>query len=204
MAKRLIYVGPDDDISDLAGKLQTADPGDQIALTVPPGAQAFQTPLNVRLLRSVAMKRGLTTTIVSPDPRIQEVAQSAGLPVYSSVAALEGGIPVESPRPGFRPGAPSPRAQAPFLPEPPAATRGGARAPDALPFEYVPRPRWRGARALRWRGSTFPEPSQLPGPGPGARRSSRPGRRLYPNMPSRRRSRPPAFWRPRARRYRAT
>ena len=140
MAKRLIYVGPDDDISDLAGKLQTADPGDQIALTVPPGAQAFQTPLNVRLLRSVAMKRGLTTTIVSPDPRIQEVAQSAGLPVYSSVAALEGGIPVESPRPGFRPGAPSPRAQAPFLPQPPAATRGGARAPDALPFEYVPRP----------------------------------------------------------------
>jgi hypothetical protein len=143
MAKRLIYVGPDDDISDLAGKLQAADPGDQVALTVPPGAQAFQTPLNVRLLRSVAMKRGLTTTIVSPDPRIQEVAQSAGLPVYSSVAALEGGIPVESPRPGFRPGAPSPRPQAPFLPEPPAATAatpGGARAPAALPFEYVPRP----------------------------------------------------------------
>jgi hypothetical protein len=140
MAKRLIYVGPDDDISDLAGKLQAADPGDQIALTVPPGAQAFQTPLNVRLLRSVAMKRGLTTTIVSPDPRIQEVAQSAGLVAYSSMAALEGGIPVESPRPGFRPAGPPPGPQAPFLPGPPAGTRTGAGTAATPPFEYMPRP----------------------------------------------------------------
>ena len=77
MANRLIYVGQDDDISDLAGKLQAANPGDQVALTVPAGAQAFQTALNVRLLRSVATKRGLSTTIVSPDPRIQEAAQRA-------------------------------------------------------------------------------------------------------------------------------
>jgi hypothetical protein len=143
MARRLIHVGQDDDISDLAGKLQAADRGDQVALTVPTGAQAFQTPLNVRLLRSVAMKRGLSTTIVSPDPRIQDVAQRAGLVAYSSVAALEGGVPVEAPRPGFRPGGPSPRAQAPFLPELPAATAvtpGAARVPAAPPFEYVPRP----------------------------------------------------------------
>jgi hypothetical protein len=143
MARRLIHVGQDDDISDLAGKLQAADRGDQVALTVPTGAQAFQTPLNVRLLRSVAMKRGLSTTIVSPDPRIQEVAQRAGLVAYSSVAALEGGIPVEAPRPGFRPVGPSPLAQAPFLPERPAVTAvtpGAARVPAAPPFEYVPRP----------------------------------------------------------------
>jgi len=140
MAKRLIYVGPDDDVSDLAGKLQAAEPGDEIALTVPPGAQAFQTPLNVRLLRSVAMKRGLTATVVSPDPRIQEVAQRAGLPVYSSVAALESGIPVESPRPGFRSEMPSPRPQTPFLPRPAGPAPGGASATAAPPFEYVPRP----------------------------------------------------------------
>lgn len=141
MAKRLIHVGQDDDISDLAGKLQAADPGDQVALTVPAGAQAFQTALNVRLLRSVAMKRGLSATIVSPDPRIQEAAQRAGLVAYSSVAALEGGIPVEAPRPGFRPVGPSPGPQAPFLPDRPAAvTPGVAGVPAAPPFEYVPRP----------------------------------------------------------------
>ena len=143
MANRLIYVGQDDDISDLAGKLQAANPGDQVALTVPAGAQAFQTALNVRLLRSVATKRGLSTTIVSPDPRIQEAAQRAGLVAFSSVAALEGGIPVQAPRPGFRPGEPSPRSQAPFLPDRPAATAatpGVARVPAAPPFEYVPHP----------------------------------------------------------------
>jgi hypothetical protein len=140
MARRLIHVGQDDDISDLAGKLQAADRGDQVALTVPTGAQAFQTPLNVRLLRSVAMKRGLSTTIVSPDPRIQEVAQRAGLVAYSSVAALDGGIPVEAPRPGFRPGGPSPRAQAPFLPERRAVTAVTPGAATDVPGA-VPAPR---------------------------------------------------------------
>ena len=141
MANRLIHVGQDDDISDLAGKLQAADPGDQVALIVPAGAQAFQTALNVRLLRSVAMKRGLSATIVSPDPRIQEAAQRAGLIAYSSVAALEGGIPVVAPRPGFRPVGPSPGPQAPFLPDrPAAAVPGVASVPAAPPFEYVPRP----------------------------------------------------------------
>jgi hypothetical protein len=138
MANRLIYVGQDDDISDLAGKLQAANPGDQVALTVPAGAQAFQTPLNVRLLRSVATKRGLSTTIVSPDPRIQEAAQRAGLVAFSSVAALEGGIPVAAPRPGFRPVEPSPHPQTPFLPDRPAATAGVTSVPAAPPFEYVP------------------------------------------------------------------
>jgi hypothetical protein len=139
MAKLLIHVGPEDDVADLAGKLQAAGTGDEIALTVEPGAQAFQTPLNVRLLRSVAMKRGLTTSIVSPDPRIQEVALSAGLPVYSSVAALESGVRVESPRPGFRSEMPPPRPQAPFLPRPSGTAPGAAMAAETPPFEYVPR-----------------------------------------------------------------
>jgi len=120
MANRLIYVGQDDDISDLAGKLQAADPGDHVALTVPAGAQAFQTALNVRLLRSVAMKRGLSTTIVSPDPRIQEAAQRAGLIAYSSVAAFEGGIPVEAPRPAS---VPRNRRPIPMLPSCPIGPR---------------------------------------------------------------------------------
>jgi hypothetical protein len=119
MAKRLIYVGQDDDVSDLAGRVQAADAGDDVGLVVPPGAQAFQTPLNLRLLRSVAMKRGLSTSVVSPDARVQELARGAGISVYSSVAAYDGGVPVVAPRPGQPPfremGAPL-RPRAPFLP----------------------------------------------------------------------------------------
>ena len=119
MAKRLIYVGQDDDVSDLAGRVQAADAGDDVGLVVPPGAQAFQTPLNLRLLRSVAMKRGLSTSVVSGDARVQELARGAGISVYSSVAAYDGGVPVVAPRPGQPPfretGAPL-RPRAPFLP----------------------------------------------------------------------------------------
>ena len=64
MARRLIYVGPDDDVSELAGKIQSATDGDEVAMVVPSGAQAFQTPLNLRLLRSVGAKRGITTALV--------------------------------------------------------------------------------------------------------------------------------------------
>ena len=134
MAKRLIYVGPDDDVSDLAGKVQAADPGDDVGLVVPAGAQAFQTTLNLRLLRSVAMKRGLTTSLITPDARVQELARGVGIGVYSSEAAYDGGVPVAARRPGqalFRDSEAPPRPVAPFLP------RAGAPGPE--PDGSVPR-----------------------------------------------------------------
>jgi hypothetical protein len=134
MARRLIYVGPDDDVSDLAGKVQAADPGDDVGLVVPAGAQAFQTTLNLRLLRSVAMKRGLTTSLITPDARVQELARGVGIGVYSSEAAYDGGVPVAARRPGqalFRDSEAPPRPVAPFLP------RAGAPGPE--PDGSVPR-----------------------------------------------------------------
>ena len=134
MAKRLIYVGPDDDVSDLAGKVQAADPGDDVGLVVPAGAQAFQTTLNLRLLRSVAMKRGLTTSLITPDARVQELARGVGIGVYSSEAAYDGGVPVAARRPGqalFRDSEAPARPVAPFLP------RAGAPGPE--PDGSVPR-----------------------------------------------------------------
>jgi hypothetical protein len=137
MPRRLIYVGQEDDVSDLAGKVQAAEAGDEVALAVPPGAQAFQTPLNLRLLRSVAMKRGLTLAVVCPDPRTQELARGAGVSAFSSVAAYEGGVPVEQRRPGqppFRGADQAPRPQAPFLPRGPAPPGpGGLGAVPPIP-----------------------------------------------------------------------
>ena len=136
MARRLIYVGPDDDVSDLAGKVQAADPGDDVGLVVPAGAQAFQTTLNLRLLRSVAMKRGLTTSLITPDARVQELARGVGIGVYSSEAAYDGGVPVAARRPGqalFRDSEAPPRPVAPFLPRAGAPVREGAPREGAAP-----------------------------------------------------------------------
>jgi hypothetical protein len=132
MAKRLIYVGQEDDVSDLAAKMQAAAPGDEVAMVVPAGAQAFQSPLNLRLLRSVGTRRGMAASVVSPDPRIQELARSVGVPTYSSVAAYEGGVPI-TPRPigpaPYRGTVPPPRPQAPFLPRPESPAGSALAAP---------------------------------------------------------------------------
>ncbi|MGA8014967.1 MAG: hypothetical protein WCB85_03515, partial [Candidatus Dormiibacterota bacterium] len=104
--KRLIYAGQDDDISDLAGRLQSAEEGDEVALVVPTGATGFQTPLHLRLLRQLTAKRGGKVVLISPDPRLQEQARGAGLTAYSSVAAYEGDVPLGPRRVGPQPGGP--------------------------------------------------------------------------------------------------
>jgi hypothetical protein len=164
MAKRLIYVGQDDDVSDLAGKVQAVDADDEVALVVPAGAQAFQTPLNLRLLRSVAAKRGLTASVVTPDPRIQELTRTAGLPAYTSVAAYEGGVPIEARPAGQAPlrgMGPPQRPRAPFLPRPSeAAGFGGGAALQsgyALRTEASPLPGIPLDQGVRDAAVTFPE-----------------------------------------------
>lgn len=180
MAKRLIYVGQDDDVSDLAGKMQAADPGDEVAMVVPPGAQAFQSPLNVRLLRSVATRRGLATSVVSPDPRIQELARGVGVSAYSSVAAYEGGVPITvrpngpapfrgtvpppQPQAPYRGTVPPPQPQAPFLPRAPSPMGPGSMGPGsalAAPPGTTP-----AAPQSPWAPPTGPIPGRAPlGPG---------------------------------------
>ncbi|MGO8686210.1 MAG: hypothetical protein ACLQT7_03355 [Candidatus Dormibacteria bacterium] len=168
MAKRLIYVGQDDDVSDLAGKMQAADPGDEVAMVVPAGAQAFQSPLNVRLLRSVAARRGLSTSVVTPDPRIQELARGVGVSAFSSVAAYEGGVPVtvrpNGPAP-YRGTVPPPRPQAPFLPRapgPPGPATALAAPPGTAPV--APQSPWAPPPGRAPLGPAAAPPPLAPGP----------------------------------------
>jgi hypothetical protein len=162
--RRLIHVGQDEDISDLAGRLQTAAEGDEAALVMPAGSQGLQTQLHLRLLGQISAKRGIRVVLVTPDRRLQELAIGAGVPAYASSAALERGTPVAAP-PGAgaiapsaagRPPAPTPPAAAPRGPLGPAAARpipgsppgsgGGPGAPPADPtgadfaFGAGPRP----------------------------------------------------------------
>jgi hypothetical protein len=131
--KRLIYVGQDDDISDLAGRLQGVDKGDEVALVVPAGAQGFQAPLHLRLLGQLSARRGHRVVLVTPDSRLQEQARGAGLTAYSSVAAYEDGVPSvpHGPGPGFNG---HPRASG----LPAAGAPPGAHRRPALPSPDTP------------------------------------------------------------------
>ncbi|HYA01137.1 MAG TPA: hypothetical protein VEK76_12445 [Candidatus Binatia bacterium] len=127
--RRLIYIGQDDDISDLAGRIRTADDGDEVALVVPAGAQALQAPIHLRLIAQLSAKRDQKVVVVSPDPRIQEQARGAGVTVFSSVAAYEGGVPIEL----RRPGAPLRSGQAAGTPSPAVVPRSPVWEPDSPP-----------------------------------------------------------------------
>ncbi len=127
--KRLIYVGQDDDISDLAGRLQSAAEGDEVALVVPSGAQSFQTPLHLRLLHQLGTKHGHGISLVTPDPRLQAQAREAGLGTFSSVPAFESGVAVGPPRPAGMP-AGGPPGAAGSAGSPPA---GGGGSPAGAP-----------------------------------------------------------------------
>jgi hypothetical protein len=154
--KRLFYVGQDDDISDLAGRLQSAAEGDEVALVVPSGALIFQSPLHLRLLRQLGARRGHGVVLVTADSRLQEQAREAGLGAFSSVPAFESGVPVGPQRaplqpPGISPagaGAPPSSLQPPGWPAraAPAGVPGGpgasaAPAPGGMPAVPGGRPR---------------------------------------------------------------
>jgi hypothetical protein len=162
--KRLIYVGQDDDISDLAGRLQSAAEGDEVALVVPQGALSFQSPLHLRLLRQLGAKHRKALAVVTPDSRLQAQAREAGLGAFSSVPAFESGVPVGPPPVlGQTGGGSSP---GPRPPAPPGA--GGLRASGWAPDELASAPWGRPA------GSPFPGGAGVEALPPWARASRAP------------------------------
>jgi len=95
----VVIAKPDDEIVDLIDRVRSsADPDD--GLVVPGSSRALQTPLNVRLLAQFSNQSGRRTSIVTEDPRLQQLARASGLPVYGSVPAFERGIELAGPRVG--------------------------------------------------------------------------------------------------------
>ena len=82
---------PDDEIADLIDRVRSANDPD-IGLVVPPGSQGLQTPLNARLLSQFCRTSGTRTSIISDDPRVQQLATGSGFTVYASQLAFERGI----------------------------------------------------------------------------------------------------------------
>ena len=97
----VVIAKPDDEIADLIDRVRaSADP--DVGLVVPGSSRALQTPLNVRLLAQFSNQSGRRTSIVTEDPRLQQLARASGLQVYGSVPAFERGIELAGPRTGGR------------------------------------------------------------------------------------------------------
>jgi hypothetical protein len=89
----------DDEIADLIERVRSS-PDPDVGLVVPSSSRALQTPLNVRLLAQFSGQSGRRTSVVTEDPRLQQLARASGLQVYGSVPAFERGIELAGPRVG--------------------------------------------------------------------------------------------------------
>src|ERR1700693_4179415 len=95
----VVIARADDEIVDLIDRVRSSADLD-VGLVVPTSSRALQTPLNVRLLAQFSNQSGRRTSIVSEDPRVQQLARATGLQVYGSVPAFERGIELAGPRMG--------------------------------------------------------------------------------------------------------
>jgi len=91
----LVQSKPDDEISDLIARVRESQ-GDEIGVVIPRDSRAFQTPLNARLLRQFSKQSGRQTSIVSDDPRVQQLARMSGFRTFASVPAFERGLELTS------------------------------------------------------------------------------------------------------------
>ncbi|MFN2593009.1 MAG: hypothetical protein ABR532_09290 [Candidatus Dormibacteria bacterium] len=95
---RVIYIEPAEEIVDVVQRVRDVSDS-AVALVLPSDGHVFQTPINVRLLAQFASREGREASIISGDPRVQALAQEAGLPIYASVPAYERGIELVHPHP---------------------------------------------------------------------------------------------------------
>ncbi len=95
----VVIARADDEIADLIERVRSS-PDPDVGLVVPSSSRALQTPLNVRLLAQLSNQSGRRTSVVTEDPRLQQLARASGLQVYGSVPAFERGIELAGPRVG--------------------------------------------------------------------------------------------------------
>lgn len=94
---KVLYVEPDDEITDLVEKIRRSGEEQDLVFVLPHRTKVLQSPLNLRLLQQYSRSFVKHTAIVSGDPRVQAMAKSAGFPTYASVQAYERGVEVVRP-----------------------------------------------------------------------------------------------------------
>ncbi len=93
MAK-MLYVEPNDEITDLVDRIRRADEERDLVFVVPPEGRVLRSPLDMQLLMQYARGFQKRTAIVSADPQVQSLAMRVGFPTFSSLARLEQGAPL--------------------------------------------------------------------------------------------------------------
>jgi hypothetical protein len=94
---KVLYVEPDDEITDLVEKIRRSGEEQDLVFVLPHRTKVLQSPLNMRLLQQYSRSFVKRTAIVSGDPRVQQMAKNAGFPTFASVQAYERGVEVVRP-----------------------------------------------------------------------------------------------------------
>jgi hypothetical protein len=100
---KVLYIEPDDEITDLVEKIRRSGEEQELVFVLPHRTKVLQSSLNLRLLQQYSRSFVKHTAIVSGDPRVQQLAKSAGFPTYASVQAYERGVEVVRPHPAADP-----------------------------------------------------------------------------------------------------
>ncbi|MGC1185218.1 MAG: hypothetical protein WBA31_08730 [Candidatus Dormiibacterota bacterium] len=93
MAK-LLYVEPNDEITDLVDRIRRAEGDRDLVFVVPPDGKVLRSPLDMRLLMQYTRGFQKRIAIVTGDPQIQGLAIRTGFPTFASLARLEQGAPL--------------------------------------------------------------------------------------------------------------
>ncbi|HVB13788.1 MAG TPA: hypothetical protein VNH38_03400 [Candidatus Dormibacteraeota bacterium] len=93
MAK-LLYVEPNDEITDLVDRIRRAEEERDLVFVVPPDGRVLRSPLDMRLLMQYTRGFQKRIAIVTGDPQIQALAIRTGFPTFASLARLEQGAPL--------------------------------------------------------------------------------------------------------------
>jgi len=89
MAEGIVYLDVDDEITSAAARIRSSV-SPRVALVAPYGSWIATSRMNFRLLSREALVSNRRLSIVSGDAASRALAASAGLPVFASIAELEG------------------------------------------------------------------------------------------------------------------
>lgn len=84
MNKEVIYLEPEDDITDILTKLQRAEQK-LVALVPPKKATILRSAVNMKLIAKAAKENGKVAVLVTADPAIMKLAMGAKIPVAKTL-----------------------------------------------------------------------------------------------------------------------
>ena len=118
---RLVYVEPEEEITDLVGRIRDFHDEAEVVFVLPHRSTVLQSVLNLRLLQQYSRSFLRPSSIVTSDPRTQQLARDNGFPTFASVAAFERGVQA----------VPQPAPRGATLPDPDSEGRGPGLTPAA-------------------------------------------------------------------------